>query len=234
MDAPFSVWGDVVQQLALRLRLGAVGFIQHGGVGARLVGRKHLAPLEINFVFQVEMLAPGECAPGDQALYVQSVWRIGAPVIHQARPGGGSQHAVWLGDNVVKCVAYPARAFCQVHQGDACLMFLGLKGAPRQLTIRCRIQQQNSVSDLPGIFQGGQHFPCQVVWLALCQCLVFIGNRNAQPVHAHPFFFQAGSQADHLIVQGGVIAPHYFELRHALARNRFYLPGLPIPHFWLG
>ena len=94
MDAPLAVRGDQVEHHARPLvALPAqrrLRFVEHEVIRPRLVGGQMLAPCQVVLVIQIEMLAAGQRAPGDQPLDVQRERGIGAALVDHPPTRWGS------------------------------------------------------------------------------------------------------------------------------------------------
>ena len=228
MDAPLAVRGDVVHQLALRFGLRDLGLIQHGVIGARLVDRQVFAPLQVSLVVEVEVLAAGQRAPGNQLLDIEREGRVGASLVDAGRPGRGGQHAARLGDQIGEVVAHGARPFCQMGQVAAGLVFLLFKSAVGQFAVGDGVEAQDGIYHFARFFQAGIGFAVELASLFHDQRLVFVCHGNLQPVCRHAILFHAWPQADHLFVELGVIALDHAELGHGLAGDGFAFALFPI------
>ena len=100
---------------------------------------------QVAFVVQVEVLPPGQCAPGYQPFYVQAVGRVGTPVADDACPDGTVEQAPRLLGQVIKCDTRGARGFRQVGQFESHAFFFRLEGAIGYLPIGLRRQVQDDV-----------------------------------------------------------------------------------------
>jgi len=228
VNAPLAVRGDVVHQPALRLGLRVLRLIQHGVVRSRLVGRQMFAPLQVVLVVQVEVLASGQRAPGDQLFDVQRERRVGAAVVDAGRPGGRGQHAAGLGHQVGEGIAHRARARGQVGQVATGLVLFLLERTIGKLAVRDGIEPQDGFRHLQRILQAGAEPAIDPAPLRLGQHPVFVGHRDHQPVHSHTLLFDRGPQRHHLLVELRVIALDHAELGHGLAGNRLALAAPPV------